>query len=1060
MRPKKLIMKAFGSYAQETVVDFGQLNGGLYLIVGKTGAGKTTIFDAISFALFGKPSGSERDVKMLHSDFAPMSEDTVVKLDFVHQGRNYHVERSLHFARIRGTDDYRPPQPNAFMTGECMDPVDNSEKVSARCEELLGMKSDQFRRIVMLAQGEFREFMKANSEKKNDILGRLFDSSEYVRYQNLFKAVRDDLEKQTRAQQERIKTAMNEIFRLPDGEEHPEDYLPGNPHLSASLQTLVDRENEQLNALKAVSEQWNQKVGELNARSGAAKIHNALFDELDRKRARLKELGRQRDEMTAREEVCCSAEKAHRRVRAFDGEANKARNELESTEKKLAEQSDLLKRQQESVQQAEAQIEADKPLTDEKDALSARAKLLSDSLTQYAALTQKEKALRDNRAALETHQSELEKMTEQKAGLDSAIAGIGEKLDQLEGCEAEEERLKIEGKIMRDRYKAVAPEESGSLSDRVASVLRDEQSLRKDEGSLVDLANAALHTESVYHELYKGFIGGQAGVLAREMERELSENGETICPVCKTHFSRHDARCFASSSGSIPQKQEVDQAEKNWRAADRELQDRKAEIAGRRSQTEERKSGILKRMRELAYDCADWNALVAPGFLEGICEERRQDLNRIIAAYKAAHKRVEEKQALKAEADSKRGEQTALDSAITAKRTLCQELALSISGQQSAVDEIRKQLSYPSEAEAQTALNELNEKIKKLQTVTEKHQALLKNAVEIANTTAGGIRQLESSLPGKRQALQKANEELSRALTEYGFGSRENYLAALAPIGSQNAENWLISQRRVLDDYHNDVKNTAARIDELEKQTEGKSPTDLAALGRELAAAVEEQQKANAAEKEQDNRLTGHRRVQELVSDAQSALDGIEGAYSRIRRLADAAVGTSAEGGKLSFDRYVMGAIFREVLSMANQRLDIMTGGRFVLIHRMEADHKSSAAGLEMEVLDISTGKQRSAASISGGEGFMVSLALALGLSDVVQKHAGGQKLDTLFIDEGFGTLDDGKLDNVISVLQQLTEGNRLVGIISHVDKLEESIPQKLRVYGGEHGSTLRLELS
>ena len=1013
MRPKKLIMKAFGSYAQETVVDFGQLNGGLYLIVGKTGAGKTTIFDAISFALFGKPSGSERDVKMLHSDFAPMSEDTVVKLDFVHQGRNYHVERSLHFARIRGTDDYRPPQPNAFMTGECMDPVDNSEKVSARCEELLGMKSDQFRRIVMLAQGEFREFMKANSEKKNDILGRLFDSSEYVRYQNLFKAVRDDLEKQTRAQQERIKTAMNEIFRLPDGEEHPEDYLPGNPHLSASLQTLVDRENEQLNALKAVSEQWNQKVGELNARSGAAKIHNALFDELDRKRARLKELGRQRDEMTAREEVCCSAEKAHRRVRAFDGEANKARNELESTEKKLAEQSDLLKRQQESVQQAEAQIEADKPLTDEKDALSARAKLLSDSLTQYAALTQKEKALRDNRAALETH-----------------------------------------------RYKAVAPEESGSLSDRVASVLRDEQSLRKDEGSLVDLANAALHTESVYHELYKGFIGGQAGVLAREMERELSENGETICPVCKTHFSRHDARCFASSSGSIPQKQEVDQAEKNWRAADRELQDRKAEIAGRRSQTEERKSGILKRMRELAYDCADWNALVAPGFLEGICEERRQDLNRIIAAYKAAHKRVEEKQALKAEADSKRGEQTALDSAITAKRTLCQELALSISGQQSAVDEIRKQLSYPSEAEAQTALNELNEKIKKLQTVTEKHQALLKNAVEIANTTAGGIRQLESSLPGKRQALQKANEELSRALTEYGFDSRENYLAALAPIGSQNAENWLISQRRVLDDYHNDVKNTAARIDELEKQTEGKSPTDLAALGRELAAAVEEQQKANAAEKEQDNRLTGHRRVQELVSDAQSALDGIEGAYSRIRRLADAAVGTSAEGGKLSFDRYVMGAIFREVLSMANQRLDIMTGGRFVLIHRMEADHKSSAAGLEMEVLDISTGKQRSAASISGGEGFMVSLALALGLSDVVQKHAGGQKLDTLFIDEGFGTLDDGKLDNVISVLQQLTEGNRLVGIISHVDKLEESIPQKLRVYGGEHGSTLRLELS
>ena len=168
----------------------------------------------------------------------------------------------------------------------------------------------------------------------------------------------------------------------------------------------------------------------------------------------------------------------------------------------------------------------------------------------------------------------------------------------------------------------------------------------------------------------------------------------------------------------------------------------------------------------------------------------------------------------------------------------------------------------------------------------------------------------------------------------------------------------------------------------------------------------------------------------------------------------------TVEGGKLSFDRYVMGAIFKEVVMMANMRLDTMTGGRFQLIHMTETKNKNTVAGLDIEVLDIITGKQRPSGSISGGEGFMVSLALALGLSDVVQNHAGGKKLDTLFIDEGFGTLDDGKLDNVISVLQQLTEGSRLVGIISHVDKLEESIPQKLRVTTGEHGSTLKLELS
>ncbi|MCR5825038.1 MAG: SMC family ATPase, partial [Oscillospiraceae bacterium] len=171
------------------------------------------------------------------------------------------------------------------------------------------------------------------------------------------------------------------------------------------------------------------------------------------------------------------------------------------------------------------------------------------------------------------------------------------------------------------------------------------------------------------------------------------------------------------------------------------------------------------------------------------------------------------------------------------------------------------------------------------------------------------------------------------------------------------------------------------------------------------------------------------------------------------------AKGANSEGGKLNFSTFVMGAIFREVLEMANRRLNIMTGGRFELIHSLTVQRKNTKAGLEIEVLDVATGKQRPSASISGGEGFMVSLALALGLSDVVQNHAGGQRLDTLFIDEGFGTLDDGKLDNVISVLQQLTEGNRLVGIISHVDKLEESIPQKFRVYTDKHGSTVKPEL-
>ena len=188
------------------------------------------------------------------------------------------------------------------------------------------------------------------------------------------------------------------------------------------------------------------------------------------------------------------------------------------------------------------------------------------------------------------------------------------------------------------------------------------------------------------------------------------------------------------------------------------------------------------------------------------------------------------------------------------------------------------------------------------------------------------------------------------------------------------------------------------------------------------------------------------------------ALASTAPAWKRLERLGALAVGAKGQGGKLSFERYVTGAVFREILEMANRRLDRISGGRYQLEHKTAADRANAQAGLEIEILDLTTGKRRPSASLSGGEAFYTSLALALGLSDVVQRHAGGMKLEALFIDEGFGTLDDDMLDNALAVLDQLTKGNRLVGVISHVDKLSASIPQKLIVKNGPKGSTIQIE--
>jgi exonuclease SbcC len=289
--------------------------------------------------------------------------------------------------------------------------------------------------------------------------------------------------------------------------------------------------------------------------------------------------------------------------------------------------------------------------------------------------------------------------------------------------------------------------------------------------------------------------------------------------------------------------------------------------------------------------------------------------------------------------------------------------------------------------------------------------------------------------------------------------------AALVPIGGEDGETWLNQQHKTLNEYRNDCDNTEKRVAELTEQTKNLAYTNLEELNELLRAAEEKRSAAEGAYSRLDSLLKNHRQVRANVAQAQGELKRTDKAWERLDRLANLAVGVdeggkSVAGGKLSFERYVMGSIFREVLDMANRRLDIMSGGKYELVHETNAGRKNSAAGLEIEVLDVTTGKQRPANSLSGGESFQVSLSLALGLSDVVQSHAGGIGLDTVFIDEGFGALDGSALDSAITVLNQLTEGNRLVGIISHVDKLEESIAQKLRVRKTAAGSELSVELS
>jgi len=247
-------------------------------------------------------------------------------------------------------------------------------------------------------------------------------------------------------------------------------------------------------------------------------------------------------------------------------------------------------------------------------------------------------------------------------------------------------------------------------------------------------------------------------------------------------------------------------------------------------------------------------------------------------------------------------------------------------------------------------------------------------------------------------------------------------------------------------------------IQDLEAQTKGQKQVDLQILQGQIDEAEKESAEAEQALNSCQNLLRNHQSVYETIRHEKEILAGSDQAYAVLNRLSELAVGSNSEGGKLSFDRYVMGATFREIIEKANIRLEIMSGGQYQLVHQSESHARNRIAGLDIEVLDRNTGVQRESSSLSGGESFIVSLALALGLSDTVQSHSGGQALDTMFVDEGFGTLDDNVLDKAVQVLNSLSDGgHHLVGIISHVSRLEESIPQKISVSKGERGSVLRV---
>ena len=1060
MRPLYLEMTAFGSYAAPTSLPFEQLRQGLYLVTGDTGAGKTTLFDAISFALYGVASGSERSPDMFHCDRVPKSTDTVVRLRFSQGGREYTVERSIHFTKKRGSDNqYGEAKISALLWEPEREVLEGASKVTARCEALLGLNAEQFRKIIMLAQGEFREFLKADSDKKNEILGKLFDSAPYVWYQNLLAGARDSLRAERHEQRERLRVLLQNSLRLPDGlsPEEAARFLPEHPALIESLHALTEADRAELARLHAVRAEYERQIAALNTRKGAAAADNEQLRELEKLRQTMDALQAQGPEIQARRDAWTLAEKAVHRARPALERVEKAEAAETATRAEIGALNTERAACRADVQAAQAAVDADSETAAEITALAAKIHTIDELLPRYADLRQRQAERSAVGQAAAAAAGEQEREEKKLAAVTAELEELRKKLLTLEDADAEAAEASHRDERARERLEALDGE--NGVRAEISAIREQEQSRLKLQARFAKLTAQALAADAQYSDLYRRFIAGQAGLLAGELRQRLEAEGEADCPVCRSRLDRAQLPQLAVPAAQTPERQAVEQARADREKAEQQRSREETALAALDTHLEARKTALLERALPLLPDCDGWDMLASESWFAAVLAEARAQKRDTAAAHAKALARQNERRRYKAQQPEKEAQQKALQLRIEA---LKKEVGLKDTAAQAALaamKELQKQLPFPDDTRAGAEKRTLEAKLARLSAEVQAHRAALEEAAHRLDTASGALQE-KSMLAERQQAeRQAAQAALASTLDVTGFADADAVRLALAPIGAEDAEDWLKAEQRRFTAHEEALRYTGAQLRKLETQTAGKQHTDLGALDAELAALGQACAEANEACAARASLLSNHEQVLEKAAALSTSLLESEGVWTRLDRLAALAMGANGEGGKLSFDRYVMGAVFREILEMANRRLALMSGGRYELVHKTAADRRNAKAGLEIEVLDNSTGQPRPSGSLSGGEAFFTSLALALGLSDVVRSHAGGRQMEALFIDEGFGTLSDDVLDKALDVLNQLTEGKRLVGIISHVDKLSESIPQKIRVRSGEKGSTLTLEL-
>ncbi|WP_216829603.1 AAA family ATPase [Alkalihalobacterium elongatum] len=1021
MRPIKLTLTAFGPYKQKEVINFRDLKEHrLFVISGNTGAGKTSIFDAICFALYGEASGEDRnDSRMLRSHFAADEDHTSVDFEFELRGRSYRVFRQL--AHIKGTnktatgDKYELYETTGGQEVLLVDRLTVSQ-VNEKLQEIIGLTKEQFSQIVMLPQGEFRKLLTSETEDKETILRKIFKTGLFKHVTERLNEKRQSSQKVYEKQRQERDLHIKNIFEnLPKRNDSllTEVFTQENYNTNQVLEALSNERAYYQQETEKQQQRFNEQNGYLQVKTKLfheAKAINERFDHFERKQKQDEALENKKPEMNEKERELTLAETASQ-LEVHEAHYQEVGQELQVIKDQLTKTKADFVRAEKDMDIAQKTYKVEEEKQQEREDVAVLVNKLKEYVPKVEQLEENQTLLQGMKNRVEQLKQELENLMlqlEQYKGKKNDITGEIKRLEtNSQGYAGKFEQLqniKIQVKAVHEYIQLIEVQTKKS------------NQMLKEEVSFSEVKND-------YNQLEAHWIAGQASLLAEHLHEGNS------CPVCGS--VEHPAKAIRKED--MPTKELLEQKRNEKDTVEASYRKLQAELSTIHVQlnTKEQEVSDLG----IAVDDLD-ETLQQLTEKETVLQEEINQLKLEQSELEQHKKVLEQVERNFEQADMKKVQ---VDKEYN-------EIVITFEKEMSLHEQLLKDI--PDQLQS---LVQLQREIRLREDEKEQMERQWKAVIDAYNetkerfyTTKTTIENLEKQVEATREKKDKAYDKFQQQLDATGFLTEEQYHEAKREKFERDA------LREEIETFKTDLLTTKKQVAELEIDLKGKERLDLVALENELQQLEQIIEEVRLAYIQMETYV---KLIDKSVTDIEGASEKVKEAeqlYYIHKDLYDVVRGDNAK--KISFERYLLIEFLEQIIQVANQRLTRLSNGQFQLVRSDRLEKRGKQSGLGLDVYDNYTGQKRDVKTLSGGEKFNASLSLALGMADIIQSHQGGISIETMFIDEGFGSLDEESLSKAIDTLIELQQSGRLIGVISHVQELKQAIPAILDVKKTKQG--------